>query len=370
MSLRLHSVRIVSPRYSPPYPVLIGYGLADGLGSLLREYTVLDPRQCMVVYPEPLAGIAERVARSLGVLCRRVENVAVPDGEEAKSLDTLLMLVEKMHTMNLSRRDLVVVVGGGAASDVAGFAAAVYKRGIPYVGIPTSLLAMVDAGIGGKTAVNYRGLKNFVGAFYQPRAVIEDLELLKTLPESEWYSGLGEIFKYALTLSEPIYSILAERGPSVLKDEELLAKVVYYSVDSKARIVELDEREEYGVREILNFGHTVGHAVEEALMGRVKHGIAVAWGCVIEAWVGYELGFTPLDVARDVERLASTLGFPRIDIPGFDVLSELIRRDKKVHGNRIRGVFTLGPGRGIVVEVSVSDYLRGVRHALKHYRKE
>ncbi len=367
--MELEAVRIVSPRYSPPYPVLIGYELAENLGRLLERYTRLEPSQCLVVYPEPLSQMALRVVDGLEGFCRHASKAVLPDGEAAKSVETLLSLLEKMHDLNISRRDLVVIVGGGAASDAAGFAAAVYKRGVPYVNLPTTLLAMVDASIGGKTAVNYKGLKNIIGAFYQPRAVVEDLSLLSTLPEGEWLSGLGEVVKYAFTLDKRIYKLLREHGLDVIKDRDILAKIVYYSVDSKARIVELDEREEYGLREILNFGHTVGHAIEEAWGGRVKHGVAVAWGCVIEAWVGYELGYTPRDVAEDVSQLVASLNFPRVQIPDLDVLEDLIRRDKKVHGDRIRGVFTLGPGRGIVIEVALSDYLRGVERAIQRVGK-
>ncbi|WP_244403925.1 3-dehydroquinate synthase [Pyrolobus fumarii] len=359
----MFAVRLVSPRYSPPYPVIIGKDLVKDLGDILAEYTRLNPLNCLVAYPQPLEWLANTVVQGLSSFCTHVYKFALPDGEDAKRLEKVLELVEFMHRLGFSRRDLVVVAGGGAASDSAGFAAAIYKRGVPYVNIPSTLLSMVDAAIGGKVAVNHAGLKNLLGTFYQPRAVIEDVSLLATLPKLEVLSGLGEIVKYAYTLSAELHDMLVKHGTKVVEEPNLLAEAVSYSVNSKARIVELDEREEYGLREILNFGHTFGHALEEAAKGEVKHGIAVAWGCVVESWAGVHLGFTPRWVAEELESLVRRLGFPQPKLPEFDILTTLMAKDKKVHGDVIRGVFPLAPGRGLVVDVRLKDYVEAVRRA-------
>ena len=352
----------VSPRYSKPYPVIIGENLLTRLDNVLETYTRLDPSRCLLVYQPPLQQHAAEIMPALENYCKHVDTHMLPDGERAKELETVLELLSLMHRMNYSRGDMVVVLGGGAASDSAGMAAALYKRGIPYVNIPTTLLSMVDAAIGGKVAVNYGGVKNMLGAFYQPSAVIEDLATLSTLPWEELLSGLGEIVKYAYTLNERLYQLLHSHGSKVVRDSRLLRETVAESVGSKARIVEMDEREEYGVREILNFGHTFGHALE-ALTG-IRHGIAVAWGCVVEAWAGARLGYTPEKLAAELEALVAALGFPRPDLPSFNELEALMRRDKKVRGERIRGVFTLAPGRGAVVEVMLHDYLEAVKWAV------
>ncbi len=345
-------IRIVKPRYSPPYPVVVGRGLLGDAGRWLG-LAGLEPRRCMVAYQGGVSALASRLAGSLRGVCD-VDEAMLPDGEEAKSLDVVLSLIGKLYERNYSRRDVIVVVGGGAASDSAGFAAAVYKRGIPYVNVPTTLLSMVDAAVGGKVAVNYRGVKNVLGAFYQPRLVLEDLDALSTLPRLELLSGAGELVKYAYTLSEGLYRLV--KGGELL---ERIDEAVYLGVEAKAVIVELDEREEYGVREILNYGHTFGHALE-ALTG-IRHGVAVAWGCVVEAWAGVRLGYTPEWVAAELQNVVESLGFPQPPLPPWEKLEALMRRDKKVYGDRIRGVFTLGPARGAVIEVMLHDYLSAVR---------
>ncbi len=356
--MRLNIVR-VSPRYSRSYPVFIGSGILGELGELLASHTDLEPSRCLVAFQGPVASLASKASSSLEGFCRAVDEYRLPDGEEAKSLERVLELVRYMHDHNYSRSDIVVIVGGGAASDAAGMAAALYKRGIPYINIPTTLLSMVDAAIGGKVAVNYGGVKNVLGAFYQPSAVVEDVDTLSTLPWEEVLSGLGEIVKYAYTLNAKLHRMLREHGVNVAKKPSLLADAIVEGVKSKARIVELDEREEYGVREILNFGHTFGHALEAAT--GIRHGIAVAWGCVVEAWAGVKLGYTPERVARELEQLVESMGFPKPGLPSFERLEALMRRDKKVRGERIRGVFTLAPGRGAVIEVMLHEYLEAIR---------
>ncbi len=355
-----YRVRIVNTRYSKPYAVLIGRGLIHRLPSLLEKHAQLAPRRCMLVYQEPLASLSERIEESLTGMCS-IDKHLLPDGERAKSLEAVLELVAELHRLNYSRRDIIIVLGGGAASDSAGFAAAVYKRGIPYVTIPTTLLSMVDAAIGGKVAVNYGGLKNLLGAFYQPSLVVEDIDVLSTLPWSEMMSGLGEVVKYAYTLSPLLHRLLHEHGASVARNQELLELIIGESVEAKARIVEMDEREEHGLREILNFGHTFGHALEAST--GVKHGIAVAWGCVVEAWAGVRLGFTREKLAEELWRLVESMGFRRPELPRWEDIEARMRRDKKVYGDVIRAVFTVAPGRGLVVEVGLDDYVRAVEWA-------
>ncbi len=253
------------------------------------------------------------------------------EGEDAKTLATVEGLGRSFAQWGLLRGDLVVAVGGGVVGDTAGFAAAVYHRGVDVVQVPTTLLAMVDSAIGGKTGVNLPEGKNLVGAFHQPRAVFANPVVLRTLPDREYRCGLGEIAKYALMgddFATPHVDALAGRDPAVLAD------VITRCVAIKARIVSADEREQSGARAVLNYGHTVAHALETATGHALPHGEAVAVGLVFAAHLGAVLERVPPEIVTRTEGLVHALGLPTHAPPGVraDDLLAIMARDKKSTG--------------------------------------
>jgi 5-deoxy-5-amino-3-dehydroquinate synthase len=259
------------------------------------------------------------------------ETFTMADGEDAKSLTTVEDLSRGFARWGLLRPDLVVAVGGGVVGDTAGFAAAAYYRGVDVVHAPTTLLAMVDSAIGGKTGVNLPEGKNLVGAFHQPRAVFVNPIVLGTLPDREYRCGLGEIAKYALMGDD---FVSARVDALVGRDPEVLSDVIARCVEIKAQAVAADEYERTGVRAVLNYGHTVGHALETATGHSLLHGEAVAVGLVFAAHLGAILERVPAEQAAKTEALVSGLGLPTYAPPGLraDDLLAIMARDKKSAG--------------------------------------
>ncbi|MFA9429162.1 3-dehydroquinate synthase [Egicoccus sp. AB-alg2] len=322
------------------YPVLVGTGWLD---RLLDHVTLPEGvAKVMVVTQEPLeeAGLVAPVMEVFERAGLEVHRYDVPDGEAAKSAGVLRELWEACASAPLSRRDLIVALGGGVVGDAAGFAAATWNRGVPVLQIPTTLLAQVDAAIGGKTGINLPQGKNLVGAFHQPVAVACDVAVLATLPERIRVEGLGEVVKYGLIADPELLDLLEQRTDEVLAgDPELLAEIVRRSAAVKARVVAADEKEG-GVRAHLNLGHTYGHAVE-SLTGynEVLHGEAVAIGTVVALRLGVRLGRTPAELADRAEALLERLGLPvRGPALDRDEMWATIARDKKADAGGVRFV--------------------------------
>ena len=254
-------------------PVDLGdrsYAVTIERGGLARPGALLDlDRRVLIVTDD---GVPARYAEALAAACREPAVVTLPAGEESKSLAALEQLLRTMLDRGFDRSDAVCAVGGGVPGDLAGFAAAVYMRGVDFYNVPTTLLSQVDSSVGGKTAVNLAGVKNIVGAFHQPRAVLIDPETLETLPPRDLAAGLAEAVKMGL-IADPALFALFE------KDDYLshLDEIIYAALREKARVVAADEREQ-GLRMCLNFGHTVGHGIESAAQGALRHGECVALG--------------------------------------------------------------------------------------------
>jgi 3-dehydroquinate synthase len=268
------------------------------------------------------------------------------DAESAKNLRTVELLSRSLVKSGADRKSLLVAVGGGVVGDVAGFVAASYLRGISLVHVPTTLVAQVDSSIGGKTGVNLREGKNLVGAFYPPRLVLTDPELLRTLPDREYRSGLAEIIKHAIVADAPMFAILEENREKVLRrDRSILGQLIPRNVQIKARVVSRDERES-GLREILNFGHTFAHALESATKyRRYQHGEAVAWGMIAAAFLGHELGLTRADdVSRIVALIRALVPLPSWPRVQPATLLDAMRSDKKTRSGILR--FVLSPRIG------------------------
>jgi 3-dehydroquinate synthase len=268
------------------------------------------------------------------------------DAESAKNLRTVEILSRSLVRSGADRKSLLVAVGGGVVGDVAGFVASTYLRGIALVHVPTTLVAQVDSSIGGKTGVNLLEGKNLVGAFYPPRLVLTDPELLRTLPDREFRGGLAEVIKHAIVADAPMFSMLEKNMEKVLRrDRATLSHLIPRNVEIKARVVSRDERES-GLREILNFGHTFAHTLESVTQyRRYQHGEAVAWGMIAAAFLGHELGLTRAgDVSRIValiRRLGPLPAWPRV--PAATLLNAM-RSDKKTRSGILR--FVLSPRIG------------------------
>jgi 3-dehydroquinate synthase len=275
--------------------------------------------------------------------------ITVSAGETAKSLKTVQTCYDQLAAHRLERKSFIVALGGGVVGDLAGFVAATYLRGIPFVQIPTTLLAQVDSSVGGKTGVNLKAGKNLVGAFYQPRLVLCDLETLDTLPEREFRAGLAEVIKYGIIFDAKFFAQLERDLPKILKrDEKILSQIIARCCEIKAEIVGKDETEN-GLRSILNFGHTIGHAIENtAGYGKILHGEAISIGQIAAAKLsGKILGFPQRDVER-IENLFQRAGLPtqiKLNSSQRQKLFAAMKLDKKVIGGEIKFVLAKKIGR-------------------------
>ncbi len=327
------------------YPILVGEGLLSRLGSLVPE-AVPGATGCTIVTSTSVNMLyGDEAAASLRDL--HPTKILLPEGEVAKTWGWAGKVVGSLIERGLDRRGVVVALGGGTVGDVAGFAASVYLRGIRVVQVPTTLLGQVDSGIGGKAAVNHSRGKNLIGSFHQPSLVVSDTSLLRTLPPKEVASGLGEVVKYGVVSDGMLFSIVEKQAGSLLRaDSGGFAAVVSRCSAIKARYIEADERDTRGVRAALNYGHTIGHAVETLSRHSVRHGEAVAIGMVAAARIARRK-----DLLSEVEEgkqlaLLRALGLPT-EVRGMDLrrLVKAMRKDKKAEAGTIRFVLPTGIGK-------------------------
>lgn len=318
----------------PPYPVIVGTGLRGELERLLGSR-----HKVAILYQPPLAETAESIRKSLadrGVDAHRVE---LPDAEAGKDLPVVGFIWEVLGRIGLGRKDAVVSLGGGAANDVAGFAAATWLRGVDIVHVPTTLLAMVDAAIGGKTGINTEAGKNLVGAFHQPAAVLVDLAMLDTLPGNELVAGMAEVVKAGF-IADPRILELIEADPQAAIDPagEVLPELVRRSIAVKAAVVAADEKESE-LREILNYGHTLGHAIERRERYRWRHGAAVSVGMVFAAELARLAGRLDDATVQRHRAVLTALGLPvTYDAGALPQLLESMAGDKKTRSGVLRFV--------------------------------
>ena len=328
------------------YPILLGNGLL-GTPDLLEPYT---GNQALVVTNAAVAGLyLPQVRRCLGSM-DQVDVVEIGDGETFKTLDTYAAILDTLIGKRHNRSTTVVALGGGVVGDVAGFAAATYQRGVGLVQIPTTLLALVDSSVGGKTAVNHPTGKNLIGAFHQPRAVIADVGVLATLPEREFRAGLAEVIKYGIIADAAFFGWLESHMDDLLnRDPASLVHAIRRSCEIKAQVVAEDEREQ-GRRVILNFGHTFGHAIEAVTAyERFLHGEAVAAGMVMAMDLSVRLGRSNDQDAKRVRRLIerSGLSAEALDV-GVEAMLDAMGMDKKVMDGRLRLIVCDGIGAASV----------------------
>jgi len=324
------------------YDVVVGPGLIDRAGD--RIAPLLKTKRTAIVTDSNVGEHhGERLAVSLEKAGVAVDVITVPAGEESKSFEGLASLSDQLLDLELDRGDVIVAYGGGVVGDLAGFAAAIYKRGIDFVQVPTSLLAQVDSSVGGKTAIDTPRGKNLIGAFHQPRLVLADLDVLATLPAREMACGYAEVIKYGMLGDADFFAWLEANSAAVLEGElEALTHAVARSVEMKAEIVAEDEREQ-GRRALLNLGHTFGHALEaETGFGDdLKHGEAVGAGCALAFRFSVALGLCPAEDADRVERALRAAGLPTrlSDLPKADFDADRLiahmGQDKKAEGGAL-----------------------------------
>lgn len=323
------------------------------------------PDDSLMVFPEVLSGMVQAMFPE-----REANFFQVPDGEEGKSFETVMKIVDGLARRKFRRTSTVVSIGGGTVSDVSGLAASLYMRGINYISVPTTLLAMVDAAIGGKNAVNYNGVKNLLGSFYSPSRVIVDTSLVRDMPESLVKDGLGEIAKYAVIMDSILYDMLmGNRIEDIFQDSDKLEWLVSMCIKDKLSLVEEDEFDMLGRRVILNYGHTLGHALEGACGFSIGHGIAVAHGMLMETDMAIEAGMLDEDFREKVALILRSLGLPHtIDRDlmvkyGKD-MQVLVGSDKKAGRSGVQLPVPERIGKAKVNEVDlkyIRDYLE--RHS-------
>jgi len=334
----------VEVKTDPPYPVIIGTGL---LGELIAQ---VEGRHKVAIMHQPtLAQTAEAIRTQLsdrGIDAHRIE---IPDAEKGKDLPVVGFVWEVLGRIGLGRRDVVIGLGGGAATDVAGFVAATWLRGVDIVHVPTTLLGMVDAAVGGKTGINTDAGKNLVGAFHQPAAVLVDLATLETLPRNEIVAGMAEIVKAGF-IADPVILELIEADPQAALDPagRILPELIRRAVAVKAGVVAADEKESQ-LREILNYGHTLAHAIERRERYQWRHGAAVSVGLVFAAELGRLAGRLDDSTADRHRSILMSLGLPvSYDADALPQLLDYMAGDKKTRSGVLRFVVLDGlakPGR-------------------------
>jgi len=340
------------------YDIHVGSGLLRDCGALIRAVlrsreqssipVVTDENVMQLHYPE--------LAKSLADAGLHPRPVILPPGESSKSFAQLDSLIDSLISQNVERGGLIVALGGGVIGDLTGFAAAILKRGIDFVQIPTTLLAQVDSSVGGKTAINTPRGKNLVGVFHQPRLVIADIAVLSTLPERDLRSGYAEVVKYGLLGDADFFAWLEKNGSAVLSgNADCLVRAVAHSCSMKAAIVARDEKET-GERALLNLGHTFGHALEAATgySDRLTHGEGVALGCVLAFRLSARKGLVDRDSLARVERHFAAFGLPtrlsdiRGPRPSTEEILSHMRHDKKAHGGRMTFILARGIGHAFL----------------------
>ncbi len=361
-------VEVSLPAEARGYPVYIGRGSLAELGRLAAEHGF--PRRVAVITDTTVAGLyGDAALEALAGAGFAAELLVIPPGESSKTLDTVRALYDELIRKKFDRGCGICALGGGVVGDVAGFVAATYLRGLPWVQVPTTLLAQVDSSVGGKTGVNHPAGKNLIGAFWQPQFVLIDPDLLSTLPPRELHAGLAEVVKAGLIADPSLFSSLESNWDEFVSgDPGLLEEAIEAACRVKAGVVARDEREA-GLRRVLNLGHTLGHALEAATGYRYfLHGEAVAWGMIGATWLSWRRGLLPDGVRMRIEALLLRLPKPPIPDMTPERFREHLRRDKKIVAGRLLYVFLTGIGNAVVEEgiaeeelLSALDYLRDLQ---------
>ncbi|MDH4151029.1 MAG: 3-dehydroquinate synthase [Betaproteobacteria bacterium] len=342
------------------YPIHIGPGLLSRGELIARD--LAQPKAVIITNTVVAPLYLDTLRCGLEKQKVAADAIVLQDGEKHKNWLTLNQVFDELLELRAERKTTLIALGGGVIGDLAGFAAAIFQRGTPFIQIPTTLLAQVDSSVGGKTAINHPLGKNMIGTFYQPRAVLADTDTLRTLPDRELSAGIAEVIKYGLIGDLEFFDWLESNMDKLIaRDSEVLTYAIERSCRNKAAIVARDEREE-GVRALLNFGHTFGHAIESGLgYGQWLHGEAVAAGMVIATHVSRQMGLVSAEAA---ERTVSLLRRARLPVQGpplgLDRYLDLMGHDKKVEGGKIRYVLLKNIGEAFISSAVPPDVLAKV----------
>lgn len=331
------------------YPVHVGADLLMHIGRYAREHSLGS--RALIISNDTVGPLySETIRTSLEDHGFAVDNVSIPDGEVHKTIETAASLYDACVSAGLDRSSFIVALGGGVVGDVAGFVAATYMRGVDFVQVPTTLLAQVDASVGGKTGVNHPAAKNMIGSFHQPRLVVADVSTLESLPPREYRAGLAEVVKHGLIADPELFSFVEEESEALLEMRpDAMSEIIVRSVQIKAEVVASDEKES-GHRAILNFGHTIGHGVEAASDYAILHGEAIAIGMHVEARLSKEKGLTRADLERIV-KLLERLELPtRTSEQDMDRVFKAMAKDKKAKEGRLRFALLEGIGRAVIAD--------------------
>jgi 3-dehydroquinate synthase len=359
-------IRVPVTTPSRSYEVLIGSGLLAGAGEYLGE--ILENKRAIVVTVSPVRRRWARVLRkSLRASGIPTEVIEMPNGERAKRLSTLEKLAEKLVNLGADRDTTLIALGGGVAGDVTGFLASIYMRGVDVIQVPTTVLAQVDAAIGGKTGVDLVSGKNLLGTFHQPRAVLIDPKVLETLSSREYRAGLYESLKCGVIGAPGLFQLFEDRRGEILdRDPAVVEQVIADSVRLKAAVVSADEREG-GLRQVLNFGHTIGHALEaETRYTQLLHGEAVAWGMIAATQIALAFGkLNSVTAGRIINSIVGLGKLPRVKFNPANIVKRL-RSDKKTRRGVVHFVLPLEIGK---VEITTDVPITFIRSAVEEIRK-
>ena len=352
---------------SRAYPILIGQGLL-GLPKIILPY-LRQPKVAIVTNTAIAALYLQTFRSSLEKAGVSVVEIVLPDGEQYKNWETLNLIFDTLLKDHCERSTTLIALGGGVVGDMTGFAASCYQRGMPFIQVPTSLLAQVDSSVGGKTAINHPLGKNMIGAFYQPKLVIADTDVLTTLPDRELRAGLAEVIKYGLIRDLPFLEWLErDIGRLLCRDHAALSYAIHRSCVNKAEVVVADEHEN-GERALLNLGHTFGHAIETGMgYGEWLHGEAVAVGTLMAAELSCQVGWMAREDVQRIERLFQVAGLP-VSGPamGAERYVELMRHDKKVQDGKIRLILLKSIGKAVVCDtVAYDEIIKAISVRSKH----
>lgn len=353
MIKKIHIVKV--PLAERSYPIYIGTGLLRDAGKYFIRHRI--GRSVVIVTDESVA------KRYLSVLKKSLESkkfllhiIVIPAGEKQKSLAAVEKIFTQLLLWNIERSSTIVALGGGVIGDLAGFIASTYQRGIGFVQIPTTLLAQVDSSVGGKVGINHPLAKNMIGAFYQPIFVLADTSVLKTLPKRELICGMGEVVKYGIILDRKLFDGTERLLNQALQgDQHILQQLIKRSCELKAYVVSNDEKEQ-NLRAILNFGHTIGHALEQSGNYRfLKHGEAILYGMIAETQIAFELNLISLIEKERIEQLIQRIPIPSLTPMRLknSILLETMKKDKKIKDGSIRMTLPLKIGK-VTLPMNVS----------------
>lgn len=337
------------------YPIFIGENILNNIGDELRKITNYD--RILIVTNDDIKQLyGEQVANSIANANFTVETFTIDEGEKYKTLSTANTVYDFLIKYNYTRQTVLVALGGGVVGDLAGFVAATYMRGIPFVQIPTTLLSMVDSSVGGKVAVNHDLGKNIIGAFYQPKFVLTDIDCLKTLAMVELRAGFAEVIKYGIIWDSTFFEFLDKNIEKIFKlDPSIMEIIIQRSCQIKAKVVEEDEHEN-AIRAILNYGHTIGHAIESLTnYKQYKHGEAVAIGMVVAAEISKIIGIIDEESVNKIKGLIKKASLPSVIPASIDTIDivQRLNKDKKVKDGKVRFVLPTAIGK-----VSIRDDIK------------